>query len=161
MPSKLKLGMFSFASCEGCFAVVLQLLDQEHERILQFLDVKSARLIQKKSDLKGLDVAFVEGSLATEKDIEKLKEIRENCKKLVLLGTCAADGWPSTQKNNFSPQQKSEIFASVKKAGQLPEILTPEKVVKVDEKIFGCPITPEQFKQSLKVAFKEFGVAFA
>ena len=161
MPAKLRIGMFSFTSCEGCFANVLTLLDQEHEKILGLLEVKSARLIQKKSEIKDLDVAFVEGSIATSKDLEKLKEIRENSKKIVLLGTCATDGWPSTQRNNFSNAQKSEIALSVRKAGQLNEVLKPESIVKVDAKLFGCPINNEQFKELLKTQFKEFGVKYA
>ncbi|MDO8647201.1 MAG: hypothetical protein Q7R70_02180 [Candidatus Diapherotrites archaeon] len=161
MPAKLRIGMFSFTSCEGCFCKVLELLDQEHEKILALLEIKSARLIQKKSEIKDLDVAFVEGSIATSKDLEKLKEIRENSKKIILLGTCATDGWPSTQRNNFSNARKSEIALSVRKAGQLNEVLKPESIVKVDAKLFGCPINNEQFKELLKQQFKEFGVKYA
>ena len=158
MPTKLKIGMFSFTSCEGCFANVLTLLDKEHEHILKRLEVKSARLIQKKSEIKGLDVAFIEGSLATEKDIEKAKQIRENSKKVVLLGTCTIDGWPSTQRNNFLPEQKQAVALEVRRKGQLAEILQPEKVIKVDLKLMGCPIDLKQFKESLNELFKEFGV---
>lgn len=160
MHSRLKIGLFSFASCEGCFANVLTLLDKEHESILKLLEIKSARLIQKRSEIKDLDIAFVEGSLATAKDIEKLKEIRENSKKVILLGTCATDGWPSMQRNNFSAEQKSLISLSLRKAGQLNEILKPESVVKVDGKLFGCPINNEQFKELLKVAFEEQGINY-
>ena len=158
MPSKLSIGLFSFTSCEGCFANVLTLLDAEHEGILKVLDIKSAKLIQKKSSIEGLDVAFIEGSIATPKDEEKLKEIRANSKKLILLGTCACDGWPSTQRNNFLQEQKNEISAMVRRTGQLHEILTPEKIVKVDAKLIGCPIDNQAFKALLKELFKEFGV---
>ena len=158
MPSKLSIGLFSFTSCEGCFANVLTLLDAEHEGILKALDIKSARLIQKKSSLDSLDVAFIEGSIATSKDEETLKEIRANSKKLVLVGTCAVDGWPSTQRNNFLQEQRNEVSAMVRKTGQLNEILTPEKIVKVDAKINGCPIDNQAFKNLLKELFKEFGV---
>ena len=161
MPSKLKIGLFSFASCEGCFANVLTLLDKEHEGILKLLEVKSARMIQKRNEIKELDIAFIEGSIATAKDIEKLKEIRENSKKVILIGTCATDGWPSTQRNNFSAEQKSLISLSLRKAGQLNEVLKPESIVKVDAKLFGCPISNEQFKELLKKEFKEFGVEYA
>jgi len=158
---KLRVGMFSFASCEGCFANILTLIDKEHEAILKVIDLKSARLVQKKSEIKGLDIAFVEGSIATAIDSEKLKEIRENSKKLILLGTCACDGWPSTQRNNFLQEQKNEISLKVRKLNQLSEVLTPEKLVKVDGKVAGCPISNEQFKQCLKEQFKEFGVKYA
>ena len=158
---KLKVGMFSFASCEGCFANILTLIDKDHEAILNAIEVKSARLIQKKSEIKDLDIAFVEGSICTAADSEKLKEIRENSKKLILLGTCACDGWPSTQRNNFLQEQKNEVSLQVRKLGQLGEVLTPEKIVKVDSKVAGCPISNEQFKQCLKEQFKEFGVKYA
>lgn len=161
MPAKLCVGMFSFSSCEGCFANILTLIDREHEGILKAIELKSARLVQKRSEIEGLDIAFVEGSICTPKDAEKLKEIRENSKKLILLGTCAVDGWPSTQRNNFLPEQKAEIALSVRKLGQLNEITPPEKLVKVDAKVVGCPISNEQFKQCLKEQFKEFGISYA
>ena len=58
-----------------------------------------------------LDVAFVEGVVATERDLETLKEIRARAKTLVALGTCAVWGG--------LPAMQNEIPREVLRAGGL------------------------------------------
>ena len=87
---KPKLGVFKFASCDGC---QLMLLDCEDE----LLDIVGAIEIANfpeasRAVIEGpYDLSLVEGSVSTPHDLERIKEIREDSKFLVSIGACATE----------------------------------------------------------------------
>lgn len=155
---KLKLGMFSFASCEGCFTLLLNLFNTKLPYLKSIIDFQYARLLKQKNELKGLDVALIEGSISRERNAERLKEIRKNCKKLVEFGSCAITGWPSAQRNDFTLELKQELRERIESFKQLPEIKQAHDFVKVDSQIPGCPITLEDFEKHLNKWLEEFKI---
>ena len=58
------------------------------------------------SKLEGLDVAFVEGAIASARERKFVEKIRKNCKRLVAIGSCACTGMPSAQRNTFDKKRK-------------------------------------------------------
>ena len=90
--SKPKVGIFGLTRCAGD---QLQILNCEDElvRLAQRLDIVDWVMARSDNNhVCRLDVAFVEGVVATERDLQSLKEIRARTKTLVALGTCAVWG---------------------------------------------------------------------
>lgn len=154
----LKVGIFSFAGCEGCVVEFVELLNDNFEKWKGLIDFRYAKILKSNNDLRDLDVAFIEGAIASEKDVERIKEIRGNCKKLVAIGTCATMGQPAGQRNFFDEEKKKEVQFLVERFHQLPKVLSVKEVVKVDMEVPGCPMIDEKFLEVLDSLLKEFRV---
>jgi len=155
---KLRIGWFSFSCCEDSTIVFTELLNDYFEDWAKVVEFAHVRVLKGKNDLKNLDVAFVEGAIANKKDERKLKEIRRNCKKLVAIGSCANTGGPPSQRNNFPKELQKEIEELIKKFRLSKKVYKLEDLVKVDEKVPGCPMSEEKFLQVLNKLLVEFGV---
>ncbi len=158
MAKKLKAGWFSFSCCEDSTIVFTELLNDHFDEWTRLVEFKSINVLKKKSEIKGIDVAFVEGAIATKKDEDKLKKIRKNSKRLVAIGSCAVTGRPSGQRNNFSPELKKEIEQALKEYKLKKKVRKLEEVVKVDASVPGCPMVESIFIETLNKYLKEFKV---
>ena len=135
-----KIGVFSFTCCEGCVIVFLETLNKKYFEWKKKMKIVNARVLKKSNRINEMDIAFVEGAISTESEVRKLKEIRAKAGVLVALGSGAVCGAPSNQRNKFSAAKKAGIKDKIEKMHQLPKILSVGDVVKVDEKINGCPV---------------------
>ena len=159
--TKLKIGWFSFSCCEDSTIIFVELLNDHYKEWLPLLDFRHANVLQSKNELSDIDVAFVEGAIATEKDAEELKKIREVSKKLVAIGSCACKGTPSNQRNDFDDEKKKRIEPFITAWGLADKVKTLEEVVQVDDKVDGCPMNEQTFLEVLNKYLKEFGVVDA
>ncbi len=141
---KPKVAFFELTSCEGC---QLQILNNEGT-LLDFLDL--VEVVKFREGMTGgnddYEIAFVEGSVSRGDEVERLKTIRNNAKVLVALGSCACFGGVNQLKNRFPLDWvKKEVY------GDHPidsERVRPlEDIVKVDLKIYGCPIKKEEVER--------------
>jgi len=155
---KLKVGLFSFTSDEGCSMILLELMNNYFFEWKKFIEFKCFKLLKSKSELKDLDVAFVEGAISTFKEEKKLKEIREKSKKLVAIGSCAVIGSPSNQRNFFSEDTKKEIKLVLDKFGHRDKVSALNEIVKVDDNVQGCPMDENKFLETLNKYLREFRV---
>ena len=158
MERKLKAGLFSFTGDEGCVITFLEILNYKLKDWDGRVEWQAARVLRKKSSLEGLDVAFVEGAISNEKELEKLMEIRKNAKKVVAIGTCAINGSPSNHRNSFDEDKKREIKHILKRFNHMPSVEPIGKYVKVDAEVPGCPIIEQKFVEVMEQYIKEFGV---
>lgn len=146
---KIKVGFFDFASCEGC---QLNVLNCENE-LLDLLDkieiVNFREAMSEKSD--DYAIAFVEGSITRESDIPRLKKIRDNAKILITIGSCSSIGGVNSIKNNFeiSDVQK-DVYGEREEYFETAVARPVDAVVKVDYKIYGCPIHRGEFISIVK-----------
>jgi coenzyme F420-reducing hydrogenase gamma subunit len=143
--NKLKIGWFSFSCSEDSTIVFTELMNERWQEWKKIFDFRHARVLQSKNVLDELDIAFIEGAIASEKQAKQLKEIREKTKKLVAIGACAVQGMPAGQRNFFNENQKKEIEALIARFSALPKVLKVSEVVKVDAEVPGCPMDPEIF----------------
>jgi len=155
---KLKVGLFSFTSDEGCSMIFLELMNNHFSDWEKSIDFKYFRLLKSKNELKNIDVAFVEGAISTFKEEAKLKKIRKNSKKLVAIGSCATNGSPSNQRNFFSDDTKNEIRFVLDNFGHRDKVSPLNEIVKVDDYVPGCPMEEEKFLEVLDKYLKEFKV---
>ena len=138
-----KVGVFGFTGCEGC---QLQLANKEETlgALLGAIEVVNFRLISsdKRDDY---DVAFVEGSITTDHEVEQLKRIREQAKILVAMGACACLGGVNNLRERFP---LADTVAEVYGAHPLDTgpVRKVSDVVPVDLELPGCPISKPEFE---------------
>lgn len=135
------IAVHSLTGCAGELLVILENLD----KILPYARVVSFPFAQSKNDIRQVDIAFVEGSVSQKHDIEKLKEIRANCRWLVAVGTCAV--WGCVQKGcaRRSAQSMCQEVYGADTVIDAMDAQTLEKYVRVDVQLSGCPINSSQF----------------
>ncbi len=153
---KIRIGWFSFSCCEDSTIVMTELMNDHWQEWKELFDFRHARVLKKNNVLDELDIAFVEGAIASPEHETKLKEIRAKSKKVVAIGACAVIGMPSGQRNTFDDQQKAEIQHLIDRFQALPKVLKVSDVVKVDAAVPGCPMDPKLFLQAVDTLVKEF-----
>ncbi|MBI5848036.1 MAG: NADH:ubiquinone oxidoreductase [Nitrospirae bacterium] len=141
---KPKVAFFELSSCEGC---QLQIINNE-ATLLDFLSlvqvVNFREAMTESSD--DYAIAFVEGSVTRNDEIERLKNIRDNAKVLVALGSCACFGGVNQLKNRFELNWvKQEVYgnSTIDTAKAQPL----EDFVHVDLRIYGCPVRKEEVEK--------------
>jgi len=142
---KPRVAFFDFTSCEGC---QLQLLNNE-ESLSDFLAlvevVNFREAMTERSD--EYDIAFIEGSITRQDEVERVRGIRQRAGTLVALGSCACFGGVNRLKNLFKDQ--AEVMKTV--YGNHPvdtmEAMPVEAVVPVDMRIFGCPVNKKELER--------------
>ena len=84
--SKPTVAVYKFSSCDGC---QLSLLNMEDELLDLANAVEIAFFLEatRASQPGPYDIALVEGSITTEHEVERIKEIRSQAKTLIALGT--------------------------------------------------------------------------
>lgn len=140
---KPKVGVFGLTGCEGC---QLQISNKEETLgdLLSLIDVRNFRLISsdKQDDY---DIAFVEGSVTREDEVERLKKIRKQAKVLVAMGACACLGGVHNLRSRFPHSDTVETVY-----GDYPIESGPVRkvsdVVAVDIELPGCPISKPEFE---------------
>lgn len=152
---KLKIGWFTFSCCEDNTIVMTEVLNDHWQEWRKIFDFRHARVLQKNNVMDDFDIAFVEGAVASQKHLDQLQEIRARSKKLVAIGSCAIIGLPSAQRNLFNEEQKKEIEPFLTRFNALPKVLKLEEVVRVDEKVFGCPMDPNKFLATVNKVVSE------
>jgi sulfhydrogenase subunit delta len=97
-PGRPKLAVWKFASCDGC---QLSLLDCEDELLAVAGAVEIAYFPEAtRGVLKGpYDVSLVEGSVTTQHDLERLKDVRRQSRSLITIGACATAGGIQALRN--------------------------------------------------------------
>ncbi len=137
---KPKIGVFKFASCDGC---QLSLLDTEDELLGIVAAVDIAYFPEAtRTMLKGpYDIAFVEGSVTTHQDAQRIQEVRRQCKTLVTIGACATAGGIQALRNWKDVDEFVRVVYATPQFISTLKLSTPiAEHVPVDFELRGCPI---------------------
>lgn len=149
MPAKPKLGVFKFASCDGC---QLSLLDCEDE-LLKLFDVADVAFFLEatsRQDPGPYDVALVEGSISTSEDAARIQEVRRQCRQLVTIGACATAGGIQALRNGADADEFIRaVYASPQYIHALATSTPIAEHVRVDFELRGCPINHRQLIETL------------
>ncbi len=156
---KLAVGWFSFTCSEDSTILFTELLNDHLEEWKKFVDFKYLKALKMNNQIEGLDVAFVEGAISSEKQAAELKRIRENAKVLVAIGSCACTGQPSATRNNlFDNEINYKVYWYFSHFDYSHEVKKLEDLVKVDEKVMGCPMNADSFIGTLARSLKTFNI---
>jgi coenzyme F420-reducing hydrogenase gamma subunit len=149
--AKAKVAVHKFSSCDGCQLAFLNL----GEGLLQLaalVDISHFAEAGAVNPGAQVDIAFVEGSVTTPDEIERINLIRENSRYLVTIGACATAGGVQALRNgveNF-PGWVSAVYASTEYIKSLAESTPIKNHVKVDLELWGCPVTSRQVVQAVR-----------
>ncbi|MCS7099556.1 MAG: hypothetical protein RMH84_01785 [Sulfolobales archaeon] len=146
---KLDLAIVKLASCSGCLNEVLYSLVSRQE-LLKHLDILYFTEFQDLNDVKEVDLAIVEGSVATSEHEEFLKLVREKSRLVLALGTCAVYG--GVQSLRVGEDLRKVVEASYPNPSfieVLPDVKSVDSVVSVDYKLPGCPVNGESLARLL------------
>jgi coenzyme F420-reducing hydrogenase gamma subunit len=147
--SRPTLAVWKFASCDGC---QLTLLDCEDELLTIAGEVQIATFLEASSSVMGgpYDVSFVEGSITTEADERRIREIREQSGVLVTLGACATAGGVQALRNFADVTEfASVVYARPDYLDTLATSTPASAHVEVDYQLQGCPIDRGQLLDTL------------
>ncbi|QDU10742.1 oxidoreductase [Gimesia aquarii] len=141
---KPKLGVFKFASCDGC---QLSLLDAEDQLLAVAEAVDIVHFPEASSRLESgpYDIALIEGSITTPHDVERIQQIRGDSKFLMTIGACATAGGIQALRNGADTSEFMQAVYATPEYIQVLDQSTPiAEHVKVDFELRGCPINQYQ-----------------
>ena len=135
--------------CSGCHMSLLDMDERLIELSSQFQLVYSP-LVDRKTFPDRVDVTLVEGAVASEDDLKKIRKIREHTRVLVSLGDCALTGNVSAMRNSCGVEpvmvrvydQNADLQKQVPTVGVPPlldRVRPVHEVVPVDVFVPGCP----------------------
>jgi sulfhydrogenase subunit delta len=140
MTAKPRLAVFKFASCDGC---QLQLLDAT-DRLLELAGrVEINHFLEARSQVVPgpYDVGLVEGSITTPDDVERIREVRRQCRFLVTIGACATAGGIQALRNwGRIDEFLAAVYATPATIAALATSTAIADHVPVDFELRGCPI---------------------
>jgi coenzyme F420-reducing hydrogenase gamma subunit len=139
-----RLGVFKFASCDGC---QLSLLDCEDELLAVSAAIEIAYFPEaSRTMLKGpYDLSLVEGSITTPHDATRIRKVRETSRYLVTIGACATAGGIQALRNFRDVKEFTSIVYARPEYIQTLETSTAiAEHVRVDFELRGCPISKHQ-----------------
>ena len=144
--SKPRVGVFGLTGCAGD---QLQILNCEDEllRLADSFDIVDWSMAKTENDHScRLDIAFVEGVVATELDLERLRAIRVRSGFLVAVGTCAVWGGLPAMRNMLPHGILQDEGAGEElHHSNAVEALPATHFVPFDFLLPGCPIERHEF----------------
>jgi coenzyme F420-reducing hydrogenase gamma subunit len=141
---KPRLAVFKFASCDGC---QLSLLDCEEELLAIAGAIEIAYFVEASSKMMSgpYDVTLVEGSVTTDEEIERIKDVRRQSRFLVSIGACATSGGIQALKNWADVDDYIDaVYANPEYIDTLKTSRPISDYVPVDFALRGCPISKFQ-----------------
>lgn len=148
-PSRPKLAVYKFASCDGC---QLSLLDCEDEllSVAEILQISNFPEASKMKIEGPYDISLVEGSITTEHDIERIQEVRKQSKILITIGACATAGGIQALRNFAHHDNFMQVvYARPEYISSLATSTPISQHVHVDYELQGCPINKYQLLEVL------------
>jgi coenzyme F420-reducing hydrogenase gamma subunit len=145
-----RLAVFKFASCDGCQLSLLALEDQllalaGKLDVVYFLEATS------RVEAGPYDVALVEGSITTDEDAKRIRQVRRDAKFLVTIGACATAGGIQALRNwADSAEFLAAVYAQPAYIRSLATSTPISSHVPVDFELRGCPINKQQLLEVLK-----------
>ena len=145
--SSPKIGVYGFTGCAGDQLMILNCEDQLVD-LFGATEIRSFVMAKSDNHEGELDVALIEGSISTEEQLKRIKDIRERSKVLVAIGTCACHGGPQAMK--LGEGKYDEMYKKVYGNAKITisksfEAQPVDAFVKVDLYVPGCPIDKAQF----------------
>ena len=153
---KPKVAVHKFSSCDGCQLAFLNLGETLLE-VAELVDLVHFAEAGPVAPDEVVDIAFVEGSVSTPDDVERIKRVRANSRHLVTIGACATAGGVQALRGLADAKQwTAGIYASPEQIASLDESTPIAQHVKVDLELWGCPVNGRQVLGALRALLSGF-----
>ncbi len=157
--SKLKLATAWLDGCSGCHMSILD-MDERLIDLAKLVDVVYSPIVDTKDFPDEVDIALVEGAVASVDDEKKIRKIRAHSKLLVAMGDCAVAGNVPSMRNPIGPEAilNRAYIENADAQQQIPCVVVPQllrvvrpihEFVKVDVFLPGCPPSADTFHTAL------------
>ena len=157
--SKLKLATVWLDGCSGCHMSILD-MDERLLDIAELVDIVYSPIVDTKQYPDYVDIALVEGAVASVDDEKKIKKIRAHTKLLVAMGDCAVAGNVPSMRNPIGPDAilHRAYIENASAQPQIPCVVVPQllrvvrpihEFVQVDVFLPGCPPSADTFYTAL------------
>ncbi len=142
----VRIGIMGLTGCSGCQCEILNCEDALL-KLLKRVEFSFFPLAKDRNSLDDIDVLFVEGSVSTELDEERLREARKSSKLLVAVGSCACYGGVQAQRNDEVSLEEMvrEVYGKRGVPIKVFKARPVKDVVSVDYELPGCPLDRRQF----------------
>lgn len=141
---KPRVGVFKFASCDGC---QLSLLDCEDELLAVAGAVEIAYFLEAtRRPLAGrFQLAIVEGSISSPEQLEQINDVRQRSDFVLTIGACATAGGIQALRNwGHVDEFLQVVYARPEYVRTLATSTPISEHVRVDFELRGCPINKHQ-----------------
>lgn len=157
--SKLKLATVWLDGCSGCHMSVLD-MDERLIDLADLVDLVYSPIVDTKIFPDCVDIALVEGAVASVDDEAKIKKIRAHTRILVAMGDCAITGNVPSMRNPIGPDAilHRAYIENASAQPQIPCVVVPRllkivrpihEFVKVDLFLPGCPPSSDTFHAAI------------
>jgi len=157
--SKLKLATVWLDGCSGCHMSILD-MDERLIDLANLVDLVYSPIVDTKVFPEYVDIALVEGAVASVDDEAKIKKIRAHSRILVAMGDCAITGNVPSMRNPIGPDAILEraYIENASAQPQIPCVVVPRllnivrpihEFVKVDVFLPGCPPSADTFHTAI------------
>lgn len=153
---KPKIAVHKFSSCDGCQLAFLN-AGEALITLSGLVDIVHFAEAGFFNEQVQVDVAFVEGSISTPDELERINQVRANSRFLITIGACATAGGLQALRNMHSAQEWiEEIYARPEYIELLADSTPIREHVKVDLELWGCPVNTRQVLTAVRALL--FGV---
>lgn len=148
---KPRIAVHKFTSCDGCQLAFLNAGEALLELAWQvdFVHFAEAGVVDPEV---AADIAFIEGSVTTPDEMDRIAAIRARTKYLVTIGACATAGGIQALRNGRTQGADwvRSVYASPEYISSLDTSMPIAAHVKVDLELWGCPVTTRQVMQAVR-----------
>jgi len=152
MAAKPRIAVHKFSSCDGCQLALLN-MGEALVTLTERVEIKHFAEAGVLDESAHVDIAFVEGSVVTRHDEQRIKAVRANSRFLITMGACATSGGIQALKNlsDSSSAWPGAIYPQPEFIDSLDNSYAIKKYVKVDFELWGCPINSRQIATAISL----------
>ncbi len=144
MAAKPRVAVHKFSSCDGCQLAFLN-MGENLLKLAQLVDIVHFAEAGPVDENIPVDIAFIEGSIATPHDQQRIEKIRTNSRYLISIGACATSGGIQALRNMADAKAwVADIYAQPEHIHSLDTSTAIRQHVKVDFELWGCPVNGRQ-----------------
>ena len=147
--SKPTLATVWLDGCSGCHMSILD-MDERLVELSEQFELVYSPLVDYKEFPAHVDIALIEGSVSSDEDEHKIRQVRAHTGVLVSLGDCAVTGNVPAMRNPIPVPELldciykgngllQEQVPATRLPSLLPRVRPVHEVVKVDVFVPGCP----------------------
>jgi coenzyme F420-reducing hydrogenase gamma subunit len=152
-PSKRpRVAVHKFSSCDGCQLAFLNAGEAllELARLVDIVHFAEAGPLDPQARV---DIAFVEGSISTPQELERIRMVRERSAYLVTIGACATAGGLQGLRNLYASgvaDWTRAVYARPEHIHSLEQATPIADHVKVNLALWGCPVNTRQVMAAVR-----------
>jgi coenzyme F420-reducing hydrogenase gamma subunit len=147
--AKPRVAIHKFSSCDGCQLALLN-AGEALLQVAQLVDIVHFAEAGPVDPEARVDIAFVEGSISTPEEAERIRKVRASSTYLVSIGACATAGGIQALRNFADVREfTAAVYATPGYIATLETSTPISQHVRVDLELRGCPISKSQLVETL------------